>query len=811
MQPSIAEQLELEKRMVVRGADKYHEAKDRAIEADRAADMPFARRLISAHLPAIADGIREYTEAKGPGTGAKLRKHVAGISAEQAAYFVLRAVFTKCFGERATVTEVGAYIGRYIEDEMRFTAFKKQHKTYYQEIIDDFKRKGTVEYRHKHRVLTKKATDMADKWKPWKTEERILVGVKLLDILEQKTQLIVRQTSPGKRGKRGAYYVSPSPEVVKWLQEYDDYAEFLAPERTPCVIPPDPWTSPSSGGYYSPDLRMRTPMVLNIRSKKAKRLLASAEMPVIYDMLNELQGTAFCVNTKVLEVMQQCWEKNLPIGMPPSEPYVIPECPIPEGVSKDEMSVEQLDEFNNWKREAAMLYTAERDRVSKSFQVATILRTAKEYSKYEQFWFVYQLDFRSRAYAATSGFSPQGPDIAKASLLLSEGVRLGAEGMYGLCVHGANTYGYDKVSLAARERWVREHDEAIRASATDPLSNREFWANADQPWQFLAFCFEYHAARTQGPDFASRLVYAADGSCNGLQHFSAILRDSIGGAATNLRPSSKPSDIYTDVARKVLERLRASSDPMALEWLAVANSRWNGVIPRKLAKKPVMTLPYGSTQRTCTDSIFEFLYSEDRKLFESNFRAAMYLTPILWEAISETVTAAREAMDWLQAAASRLVDGGHPMHWVTPTGFPVYQANYKIASQQISTVLCGRIQLRVGNYTDKLDRQRMENGASPNFVHSMDASHQALTIQKARAAGITGFAMVHDSYGCHAAHWRTLNRCLREAFVEMYETSNPLETLRDFITTYSGIEFPNLPDVGDLDLRGVLESDYFFA
>jgi DNA-directed RNA polymerase len=811
MQPSIVEQLELEKRMVVRGAQRYHEAKDRAVEAGRAPDMPFAKRLIASHLPAIAEGIREYTEAKGPGTGAKLRKHVAGVSAEQAAYFVLRAVFTKCFGDKATVTEVGAHIGRYVEDEIRFSKFQEKHSKYYQEIIEDFKRKGTVEYRHKHRVLTKKATDMADKWKPWKVEERILVGVKLLDILEQRTQLIVRISSPGKRGKSGAYYVQPSPEVVQWLQQYDDYAEFLAPERMPCVISPEPWSSPTSGGYFSPDLRMRTPMVLNIRSKKAKQYLEQAEMPMMLNMLNEMQATTYSVNKPVLEVLQTCWEKNIPIGMPPSEPYAIPECPMEEGLKKADMTEAQLDEFNNWKREAAMLYTAERDRVSKSFQIATVLRTAKEYSRYDKFWFVHQLDFRGRAYSATSGFSPQGPDLAKASLLLSEGKRLGSVGMSGLRVHGANTYGYDKATLADREEWVRERERDIIACADRPLDHRDFWANADKPWQFLAFCFEYRDARKAGSDYASRLVYSTDGSCNGLQHFSALLRDSVGGAATNLSPAMVPRDIYSDVARKVLERIRASDDPMAREWLAVADAKWNGAIPRKLAKTPVMTLPYGSTQRTCTDSIFAFLYNEDRKLFDSNFKAALFLTPILWDAISDTVVKARQAMDWLQDAAGLLAHEGFPLHWVTPLGFPVYQANHQIVTRKISTQLCGRVQLKVGSFSDRMDRRRMENGASPNFVHSMDACHQAMTIHRARQAGVSAFSMVHDSYGCHAADWATMNRALRESFVDMYENANPLETLRDFVTTYSGITLPKLPDVGDLDLRGVLDSPYFFA
>ncbi|GFH30236.1 DNA-directed RNA polymerase, partial [Haematococcus lacustris] len=46
-------------------------------------------------------------------------------------------------------------------------------------------------------------------------------------------------------------------------------------------------------------------------------------------------------------------------------------------------------------------------------------------------------------------------------------------------------------------------------------------------------------------------VYAIqDGSCNGLQHYAALARDSRGAAAVNLVPSDKPQDVYSAVANE---------------------------------------------------------------------------------------------------------------------------------------------------------------------------------------------------------------------------------------------------------------------
>lgn len=42
-----------------------------------------------------------------------------------------------------------------------------------------------------------------------------------------------------------------------------------------------------------------------------------------------------------------------------------------------------------------------------------------------------------------------------------------------------------------------------------------------------------------------------DGSCNGLQHYAALGRDSVGAASVNLLPSDLPQDVYREVAAQV--------------------------------------------------------------------------------------------------------------------------------------------------------------------------------------------------------------------------------------------------------------------
>lgn len=46
-----------------------------------------------------------------------------------------------------------------------------------------------------------------------------------------------------------------------------------------------------------------------------------------------------------------------------------------------------------------------------------------------------------------------------------------------------------------------------------------------------------------------------DGSCNGLQHYSALGGDPLGAKSVNVLPSDRPQDVYSDVCAMVEERV----------------------------------------------------------------------------------------------------------------------------------------------------------------------------------------------------------------------------------------------------------------
>ena len=111
----------------------------------------------------------------------------------------------------------------------------------------------------------------------------------------------------------------------------------------------------------------------------------------------------------------------------------------------------------------------------------------------------------------------------------------------------------------------------------------------------------------------------------------------------------------------------------------------------------------------------------------------------------------------------------------------------------------------------KINSRKQVDGIVAHFVHSMDAAHMMLTVNRLVAEGVHHFAMVHDSFGVHAADVDLLNRVLREEFVRIYAEPVLQRFLEEQRQAHPDLDFPEPPESGNLDIRQVIESLYFFA
>lgn len=168
-------------------------------------------------------------------------------------------------------------------------------------------------------------------------------------------------------------------------------------------------------------------------------------------------------------------------------------------------------------------------------------------------------------------------------------------------------------------------------------------------------------------------------------------------------------------------------------------------------------------------------------------------------------------MGWLRDSANILAKAGEHIEWITPSGFPMFQKNTKTRDLHITTVLGNNLKLRAKGVTPVVDPRTQQSGCSPNFVHSMDATHLCMTANEAAQHGVTSFAMIHDDFGTHAADTETLHHVLREQFVKLYRENDVLSQFKEQNEKRTGVTLPDLPAMGTLDITDVQNSPYFFG
>ena len=790
----------LEQESIALGVEKYRAALIAGEDT-----MPPGMRLIKAAIAPLAAAITEHQEKAHngmPGRDAGVAKYLTQFSAEQAAFVACRTVLAG-ITQRMTVQYAALRIAKELEDTINYEKLERENPRAYRQLQK--KIKGSSDDGYRHIVMLRQLEYAGLARVKWGTPEKLRLGTLLLHFLIEHTGYATIEKVYRGHGDTPSI-VAATAETLEWLQESHAKCELLHPVRMPMVCPPKPWTGPYGGGYLTRALQ--TP-IIKYAKKPYLEELKSVEMPAVYRAINALQETKWAINREILEAAQAIWNEGGRLGkLPPRDPL-----PLPAQHHDPENDPEA---HAAWKREAAKVYQANTSLMSRRVSVAAKLSLAEKFKACEAIYFPHAMDWRGRLYPISATLNPQGDDLTKALLKFGTRKALGEKGAWWLAVHVSNTYGFDKASFDERVQWVKDHEAEILESAANPLDGARFWADADSPFCFLAACFEWARYKAQGDAYESDLPVSWDGTCNGLQNFSAMLRDPIGGAAVNLLPQERPQDIYrrvADAANGIIAIDAADGNEIA--------QRWAGKLNRKHTKHNTMTLPYGVSRFGMSDQVAKLF----KEMAEANdlqapapenlMKEAIYIAGKNWEAIGTVVVAARQAMDWLMAAAKVAASDGLPVSWTTPAGLPVLQAYQRLVGTDYDFQVSGqRYRMTVNVEGTELNKSKQASGISPNFVHSLDAAHLMSTVCLCLDHGVTEFAMIHDSYGSHAGDAELLSWCLRRAFVDQYNG----DVLRDFrnqledqLPPELATELPPLPPMGGLDLEQVMHSRYFFA
>lgn len=852
-------ELALEQEMLDRGRDRFLANLSRLRELREESGTSYGKSLLRRGVEPLAAGIAAFLAAAGSGAPGRRQQcvtHLKDMPPDVAAFITLRTIIDSLSAE-PTLQAVAVRVGREIETELRLGNLAQKDADRYAMTKRWIAGHKSRKYRGTVLRYAYGKSETVD-FEPWPAVTCLHVGQKLIELAVEHTGLVQIELAPGKvrKGNRdmAAYRLLMSPRLREWIEGDCEARAVMSPAYLPTLIPPKAWEGAAGGGYHHQELRPLSLVKTTDRDYLAaldKRIRAG-EMPEVLTAINTLQATPWRINRRVYEVLDALWTNGDGgvADLPPRDGYRLPPCPVCGADITDTASariphvcLDACDEETRrtWRRQAAVIREKNISCMSQRLGIAKTLHLAARYKDEAAFYFPYQLDFRGRIYAVPPYLNPQGTSFAKALLEFAEGKPLGSiTALKWLAIHTSNCYGNDKVSLDERGAWTLQHQAEILACADGPLSNR-WWMEADDPWCFLACCFEWQGYRRDGLRHVSHLPIAMDGTCNGLQLYSLILRDEVGGHAVNLTPTDSPQDIYGIVADKVRERLAAvaagegervfSADGQRQLYHTARLSRFllDLGIDRKTTKRQVMVLPYGGTMDSCREYTEAWL--KDRLYAAATpptlpdgtsvRSASRFLAEHVWEAIGDTVVKARQAMRYLQDMAGLLNRSGKPLCWTSPLGLPIRQAYREKRGKRVKTRLGDSLVYLtlVETVPHTLARSKQKSAIAPNFVHSLDAAALMRTVNRCRAEGITAFAMIHDSYGTLAADSEALAYQLREAFIELFGGQENIlaRWSHDVLSTLSDAELhaagslPPLPEPGGLDISAVRRSLFFFA
>lgn len=814
-----SEELAHEALMAQLGEERARSRIAAARQFDRLSLTVSGRGLLRRFFGPVKRVIHAWLDSKDHGEAIALyrplREMLAEFDTEVVSLLAVQTVVDGIHRVR-TLNRVANAIGHALEDEYRCRAFKAKNPGLWSDMAKRTKRSRPSSKRR--RILC--AGRYHDALPPaWPANERLRLGLLVLQAIVTGTRLVEvgvewKQTP---RFNKSFRVIIPTKETIEWLEQADDAWATMSPIYLPTLEEPIPWEGPEGGGYLT-DLVLGRPVARFHDDAQRQALEEPGRVPpsASYHALNALQACAWKVSEDVRQCVEDIWMAGAGVGgLPPRDDVPIPDKPAD--------IAENAESRRAYCRVASDAYRLNHELRSQRCGVAIHKIAAQRMAPFQRFYFPHRLDFRGRAYPTLAGLSPQGPDMCRAMLRFADEDELTDRRW--LHITGANLFGV-KGTLTEREEAGKllVSNRAVRVYE-DPLDARDLWLEASEPWQFLAWCLEVGDIHRK----TTGLPCHVDASNNGLQILSILAGDRTLAKLTNVLPNERPSDIYQTVADRAEEavnaeargELRSALDrPLkklsrdqriacAKEWLAVLPG---GKVARACAKRPVMTLPYGVTPWSAQRYVRD--WSEEVKLTVSHFtdgkhKAFRYLANVIMEEVKGLCGSAIAVMKYLQTCSTLIVKSGNLPAWTAPSGWPVVQHYREQVAKTIKAPLAQSIStlhIRHGRGKPSVTDNRL--GIAPNFVHSIDASVMAYTLDGWERS----VAAIHDSFATTSPYVPDLLARAKRAFVQCIVDADPLGDFANHARSKFRVKIPDPPERAEpIRAEEVLASEYLFS
>ncbi len=802
-------ELDLSREATQRIRRQIQQAKDKGYFSS----TDFGRTFVRTQLEDFAKDLFDATEkpARGKATTTNIAicwqevKQIFNYLEPDAVSAVCLKLILDSFGiskaSTPTTQEAASFIGRGIEDEMRFIYYSRVAP---EDVVAALRKELNTPGSNPHyrrygakytteKLLTERGWSRDQLFPNWSTGFRTQIGLFVLDVSNARGFTIRGVRKVARNKSQG--FIDLSDSVKAHVLLFQDALECMSYKSYPLIERPREWeyiAGPSrfnhSGGYYLDWVRQQNPL--------CRKHYDSEFGSDAIQLLNTLHRTAWSIDSDIFQVQQKCLEFGNSIA---SLQAVIRD-PRLDHDMPDEIKRLPKDDPKRiaWKKERSYLYVQHAESVKRNQRSRTTISLADRYLKYPRFYLSWSCDYRGRMYSQQSFLHQHSSDFERSLLTFSDGCKLDERGEYWAAQAIGSAVLGSRASFQDRNRWTYTNKELIKAIADNPIALAAHWEGADKPWQFLQLALEWNKVVLKKEKHLWDVPIGADSTSSGLQLLSAMRRDPKGMKYSNLYPPeysySPPLDAYQEVLRIARELANESEDTAYLS---------DYLTSRKLGKPVLMKLLYNASLRTNRNDVRDFFI--EQRLYPDTIdnKEINRITDFLRIASRSVFPMAFEALEWIQKLFKEAKENGtQSFKWTTPTQDLIELIEFKWDTKTIRTSHHGEV--RIGTDTPKeVDLKAIGKALAPSFVHSYDAA----VLKSSFKDWNHPITLIHDQLKVLPNNMdRALER-VRKGFVHVC-SGDPLASLADDL----GVSDKQLPRLkqGSGKLLAVLDSAYMF-
>ena len=258
-------QVQHENEMAGRAFDSYCSKIRNNIDKGRESDNPYAITMMQAGLQPFVEEIGKFIDrawrAK-PGRKARAAILLQKFSdIDVVAYIAFKAILDNVSQHKTTAAGVAVKIGNLLEDEDKFSIFRKDDPRYFEILKTHIS--DTKHYGYRRAMVLGHMRNKGYQFEAWKKEDKLRAGLTLIDLLMKSVGLVKLVNKGYLFNKTKRTYLEFTEGSLAWVKRQKTNRLAAYPLLMPCLIQPKNWSNFADGGFY-------TERLSNIKAVKTK-------------------------------------------------------------------------------------------------------------------------------------------------------------------------------------------------------------------------------------------------------------------------------------------------------------------------------------------------------------------------------------------------------------------------------------------------------------------------------------------------------------------------------------------------------------